>query len=74
MISRILTQAAVTAIRIYRHAISPHLEPVCRFTPSCSCYAEEALKRHGIIRGGLMTFRRVLRCQPLCSGGHDPVR
>jgi len=74
MISGILTHAAVTAIRIYRIAISPYLGPVCRFSPSCSRYAEEALRRHGIIRGGAMALRRVLRCHPLCDGGYDPVR
>ena len=74
MISRILTRSAITAIRIYRIAISPYLGPVCRFSPSCSRYAEEALRRHGIIKGGAMALHRVLRCHPLCDGGYDPVR
>jgi putative membrane protein insertion efficiency factor len=74
MISRILTHMAVGAIRIYRIAISPYLEPVCRHTPSCSQYAEEALRKHGPLRGGLMALFRLLRCNPFSTGGYDPVR
>jgi putative membrane protein insertion efficiency factor len=74
MISRALTQVGLAAVRIYRSAISPYHPPVCRFTPSCSQYAEEALEAHGIGRGTWMTIRRILRCHPFSSGGHDPVR
>ncbi len=74
MIRKILTQAAVSAIRIYRIAISPYNGPVCRYTPSCSHYAEEALKRYGPFRGTVKAFIRLLRCHPFSAGGHDPVR
>ncbi len=74
MISRILTKAGLMAVRIYRIAISPYHAPVCRFTPSCSAYAEEALKRYGFFKGGLMAARRILRCNPFSSGGYDQVR
>ena len=74
MIRGILIRAAVTAIRIYRIAISPYTGPVCRYTPSCSHYAEEALKRYGPFRGSVKAFARLLRCHPFSAGGSDPVR
>jgi putative membrane protein insertion efficiency factor len=61
------------AIRAYRYVISPMLGPTCRFYPSCSCYAEEALQRHGAMRGSYLTVRRLLRCHPWHEGGFDPV-
>jgi len=57
----------------YRIVLSPVLGPCCRFVPSCSSYASEALRRHGLVRGGWMAARRVLRCHPLHPGGWDPV-
>jgi hypothetical protein len=74
MIRKILTKAAVTAIRIYRLAVSPYHGPVCRYTPSCSHYAEEAIKKYGPLRGTVMSVSRLLRCHPFSAGGHDPVR
>lgn len=60
-------------IRLYRYFVSPMLGPNCRFYPSCSCYAEEAIEHHGIVRGSYLTARRILRCHPWHSGGYDPV-
>ncbi|MCF8056619.1 MAG: membrane protein insertion efficiency factor YidD [Desulfocapsa sp.] len=60
-------------IRGYRYFISPLLPPSCRFTPSCSCYATEAITTHGTIRGLLLSLRRIMRCHPFCRGGYDPV-
>ncbi len=57
----------------YRTAISPIRPPVCRFTPSCSAYAVEAITVHGAARGSWLALRRVLRCHPWHRGGHDPV-
>ncbi|MBM0104110.1 membrane protein insertion efficiency factor YidD [Steroidobacter sp. S1-65] len=61
------------AIRAYRYLISPLLGPTCRFYPSCSCYAEQALQEHGAMRGTWLTVRRLLRCHPWHEGGYDPV-
>lgn len=61
------------AVRGYRFFLSPLLPPSCRFHPSCSEYAEEALTRHGVLRGGWLTARRICRCGPWHAGGYDPV-
>jgi putative membrane protein insertion efficiency factor len=67
-------RAILTAlIRAYRYLISPLLGPTCRFYPSCSCYAEEALQTHGACRGSYLAARRILRCHPWHPGGYDPV-
>lgn len=60
-------------IYFYRAAISPMLPPTCRFTPTCSEYAIEALKKHGPLRGIWLTLRRLLRCHPWGGSGYDPV-
>ena len=61
------------AVRSYQLTLRPVLGPNCRFTPSCSDYALEALALHGAARGAWLASRRVLRCNPWCAGGHDPV-
>jgi putative membrane protein insertion efficiency factor len=66
-------RALIALVRAYRLLLSPWLGSGCRFTPSCSAYALEALHRHGALAGGLLTTRRLLRCHPGCAGGHDPV-
>ena len=63
----------VFAIRLYQRLLSPLLGPRCRFYPSCSAYAVEALERHGALRGSWLAARRVCRCHPLNEGGFDPV-
>ena len=60
-------------LRGYKWAISPMFPPACRFVPTCSEYAMEAVERFGALRGGCMAVGRVLRCHPLAPGGHDPV-
>jgi hypothetical protein len=72
--SKLTTNAVRTLIRVYRAIISPFLGPVCRFAPTCSAYADEALARYGVVRGGWMALRRLLRCHPFHPGGFDPVR
>ena len=60
-------------IRIYRSGISPLLAPACRYTPSCSAYAEEAVRKYGAARGSWLALRRLLRCHPWGGTGYDPV-
>ena len=60
-------------IGAYRRLVSPWLPPACRFYPSCSAYAAEAVRRHGAARGMLLGVKRLARCHPLCEGGVDPV-
>ena len=60
-------------IKAYRKLISPLLPNACRFTPTCSQYALEALDKHGAIKGSILAIWRVLRCNPFCRGGYDPV-
>ena len=60
-------------VRFYRAAISPYRPPSCRFTPTCSQYALEAIEKYGALKGGWLAFRRILRCNPFHKGGYDPV-
>ncbi len=60
-------------LSVYKRWISPALPAACRFVPTCSEYAMEAVERHGALRGSLLAAWRVLRCHPFCRGGHDPV-
>lgn len=60
-------------IRAYQLALSPLVGNGCRFAPTCSHYGMEAVKAHGALAGGLLTFRRLLRCHPLAASGFDPV-
>jgi len=64
---------ALILIRFYQYAISPHFPPVCRYYPSCSAYAFEAVSKHGFLRGSFLAVKRILRCHPLRRGGYDPV-
>lgn len=66
-------RAALGLLRVYRTVLSPLLGQRCRFHPSCSAYAGEAIARFGVLRGGTLGLFRILRCQPLCEGGLDPV-
>ncbi|WP_448576073.1 membrane protein insertion efficiency factor YidD [Thermomicrobium sp.] len=68
-----MTKLALLLIRFYQRFISPGLPPACRFYPSCSEYGYEAISRYGIIKGGVLTVRRLLRCHPFHPGGYDPV-
>ena len=71
--NQLATRVVLYLLRGYKWALSPLLSPACRYVPSCSDYAMEAVDRYGVLRGGLMAIWRVLRCQPFCRGGHDPV-
>ncbi len=69
MIQRML----IAAVQAYRLLLSPWLGSACRFTPTCSAYALQALQQHGATHGSYMVLRRLGRCHPWCAGGHDPV-
>lgn len=60
-------------LRAYKWVISPMLPPACRYVPTCAEYAMEAVERYGALRGGWMSFARILRCRPLAGSGYDPV-
>ncbi len=68
-----LSTALLVVVWIYRAAVSPFIGPCCRFSPSCSTYAAEAISRYGAVRGSGMSLRRLLRCHPFHPGGWDPV-
>lgn len=67
------TQLLLLLVHGYRRLVSPLLPPRCRFAPSCSSYALDALQRHGAARGGWLAVRRIARCHPFHPGGYDPV-
>jgi putative membrane protein insertion efficiency factor len=73
LVGRGLNALLLGLVHVYRWVIGPALPRSCRFEPSCSTYALEALRRHGPLRGLLLTIWRLLRCHPFCKGGHDPV-
>jgi putative membrane protein insertion efficiency factor len=68
-----LRKLAVAPIRFYQYCLSPLFPARCRFYPTCSAYAREAVLRHGLLKGGLLAVYRILRCNPWCAGGYDPV-
>ena len=68
-----LADRMIAAVRVYQREISPKRPPVCKFEPSCSAYAVEALQQHGAGRGAWLTVRRLIRCRPGARGGADPV-
>lgn len=68
-----MKRVLMAMVRFYRAAISPLRPPCCRFYPTCSQYALEALEKYGALKGGYLSVRRVLRCNPFHKGGYDPV-
>ena len=66
-------QALMGLVKAYRLLLSPWLGSACRFEPTCSAYSLQALEQHGAMVGTTLTLYRLVRCQPLCQGGHDPV-
>lgn len=72
-VSRLFVTILTAPIRFYRRFISPYTPPACRFTPTCSQYALEALQKHGPLRGFWLAVKRILRCHPWGGSGYDPV-
>lgn len=72
-ISQLLTYPFILLVRFYQVAISPLKPPTCRFSPTCSTYALEALKKYGLFKGGRLALRRIMRCHPWGGSGYDPV-
>ena len=68
-----MKRVLLALLAVYRYAISPFLGNNCRFYPSCACYAEEAIDKHGALKGSWLSLKRVLRCHPFHPGGYDPV-
>lgn len=68
-----MKRMVLAGLRWYKRAVSPLMPPACRYTPTCSEYAMEAIDRHGLGRGSFLAARRVLSCHPFARGGYDPV-
>jgi putative membrane protein insertion efficiency factor len=69
----VVVKVLVALIRVYQQGFSAMRPPTCRYVPTCSQYAVEALQKHGAFRGGWLAVARILRCHPLHAGGYDPV-
>ena len=72
-IRKAIVAVLVLPIQFYRYCISPLFPPVCRFTPTCSQYAIEALRKYGPVKGGWLAIKRICRCHPWGGSGYDPV-
>lgn len=68
-----IKSSSINCIKVYQKIISPFFPPSCIYSPTCSQYAIEAIGKHGILKGGFMALRRILRCTPFHRGGYDPV-
>jgi len=73
IIFQLLSVPLIVLIKFYQLLISPLFPPSCRFTPTCSHYSLEALKKYGIFKGGWLSFRRIIKCHPWGGSGYDPV-
>ncbi|MBY0480664.1 MAG: membrane protein insertion efficiency factor YidD [Chitinophagaceae bacterium] len=73
ILKTILIAPFIALIKIYQYVISPAMGPKCRFTPTCSQYAAEALQKHGLAKGGLLAIKRISKCRPGGGHGYDPV-
>ena len=72
-VREVVSDILVLILKCYKACISPLLPPACRFYPTCSQYAIEAVRKHGPVKGSYLAGRRLLRCHPFCEGGYDPV-
>ena len=72
-IQEVVSWPFLTLIKVYRYTISPLLGQNCRFHPTCSCYAHQAIEHHGLAKGLVLSIKRIVKCHPLHPGGIDPV-
>jgi len=72
-LKKIISAPFILLITIYQYALSPFLPNACRYTPTCSQYGKEALQKYGVLKGGYLTLKRFLSCNPWGGHGHDPV-
>jgi len=72
-IRKLVRSIVLKSIRFYQYAVSPLFPPCCRYVPTCSAYAYEAVQKYGIFKGLYLALRRILRCHPFHPGGYDPV-
>ena len=68
-----MVKILISAVKFYQKWLSPLKPPSCRFVPTCSTYAIEALQKYGVWRGTFLTLKRILSCNPFCKGGYDPL-
>ena len=73
MFKRLITYPFIWLVRFYQVAISPLKPPTCRFSPTCSTYAIEALRKYGLLKGGALALKRIMRCHPRAEGGDHPL-
>lgn len=73
MFKRLITYPFIWLVRFYQVAISPLKPPTCRFSPTCSTYTIEALRKYGLLKGGALALKRIMRCHPWGGKGYDPV-
>jgi uncharacterized protein len=73
MIGKLVSKLLIGIIRVYQYAISPYLPPSCRYSPTCSSYGIEAIRKYGPVKGGWLTLKRVASCHPWGGSGYDPV-
>ena len=73
MFKRLITYPFIWLVRFYQVAISPLKPPTCRFSPTCSTYAIDALRKYGLLKGGALALKRIMRCHPWGGKGYDPV-
>ncbi|MDY0291136.1 MAG: membrane protein insertion efficiency factor YidD [Desulfuromonadaceae bacterium] len=69
-----LNKIAIKLVLLYRVCISPYFPPCCRYMPTCSDYSIQAFQKYGVLKGGLLSIVRLLKCNPLFKGGHDPLK
>ncbi|MBS4061707.1 MAG: membrane protein insertion efficiency factor YidD [Bacteroidetes bacterium] len=72
-ITRLPANLMILLIRVYQYTLSPYLGQSCRYTPTCSAYGVEAIKKHGALKGGYLAIKRIISCNPWGGSGHDPV-